>query len=265
MSAKKMQKKGDAPLAAVSGVEAVHYLRDQLRLHRALGIDAYPIGDDIKRFMDQTARKPSRPGDSPVRQAGGGGAEGVDLNQLRQEMTTCTLCHLAENRIGTIQGCGNTSCRLMVVGDWSNQSEDDYNPDVLFSPAEDEMLWKMMTAINLSREDVFVTNCVKCCPKPGQRPDDRCEKSCFSYLEREIATGRPRVICTMGEVAARVVTGSRSPFTRLRGKFMEYRYQQTGTTAVMVTFHPRFLLQFEEMKKAPWLDLQAVQQRLAEP
>ena len=266
MSAKKTNEMQEQQSKSLTGIDAVRQVRNQLKIHEAMGIKEYPLNADMVRFLELTDRRAGVPGQSTavLPKSVIKTKQGVDLELLRQEMTSCTLCHLSANKLGTVQGFGNNSCRLMVIGDWSQQEKNDFSKDVVFGPEEDVMFWKMMTAIELAREEVFVTNCIKCCPGNDHSPDTQCEKSCFSFLEREIAAVKPDVICAMGDVAAKIITNSLEPLTRLRGKFGRYRYEPAQNIIVMPTFHPRFLLKIPDMKKATWLDLQAVKRRLEE-
>ncbi len=266
MSSKKVAEKKRPDSAHI-----MRALRSQMKLHLALGISEYPAGADLDRFLASPDRKASGLQGEEASVPGGGLSSmpgqamekgGKNLDLLRREMRSCTRCPLYQDRLGSVVGTAGQSCRLMVVGDWSLQEKKNYSPEILFGPGEDAMLWKMMQAIHLSPETVAVTNCLKCCPGDGAVPDSTSEKSCFSFLEREIALTGPRIICAMGEVAARQLTGSREPLSRLRGRFVRYRYQSGHEVAVMPTYHPRFLLQNEDMKKATWLDLQAVAKRL---
>lgn len=250
----------------LTGIDAVRHIRNLLRFHEALGIKEYPINSDMTRFLERTVRKPGVPSLPAAKEQKTAvtSKKGVNIELLRQEMSSCTLCRLAENKLGTVQGTGDKDRRLMLVGDWSQQGKNDFNKDIVFGPEEDVMLWKMVAAIKLTREQVFVTNCIKCCPGEDTVPDPGCEKSCFSFLEREVAAVQPDVICAMGESAARIITGSNEPLTRMRGKFRGYRYEPAHKIVVMPTFHPRFLLKFPDMKKATWNDLQAIKRRLEE-
>lgn len=247
----------------------LYHIRSLMRFHRALGIDTYPRNADLDRFMAQgrsevgaVPKSKQRSGHAdPAAPAEDGSAL---LEGLQQEIFSCTNCRLAANRLGSIPGQGEAGCRLMVVGDWSAQVGP-FRDSVLFGPDEDLMLWKMMAAIGLGPDEVYVSNCIKCCPGTGSPPDSECMQSCFSFLSREITAVRPAVIFAMGEVAARMLTGSREMLVRLRGKLAAYRYDPSVPARVMPTFHPRFLLHNPEMKKATWKDLQAVKHRLAEP
>jgi DNA polymerase len=246
-------------------------LRQQLRFQQALGISVFPLNDDVRRFlklteipagkgvptMVRTGTQRTSPLSRPEEKVSGPAVLAV----LQKEVAQCTLCRLAAGRQGTFPGRGSAGSQLMVVGDWSSQ-EQGGNPEILFGPDEDSMLWKMMEAIALRPEEVYVTNILKCCPGVDQVPDQECLESCFSYLVREIVAVRPRLICAMGDLAVRMLVGSRETLFRLRGRFATYRYQSTGPIPVMPTFHPRYLFANPEMKKATWNDLQAIRRRL---
>ncbi|MDW7771552.1 MAG: uracil-DNA glycosylase [Desulfobulbaceae bacterium] len=254
---------------ALPGGRLIAVLRSRLKFHAAMGIDHYPANSDLQRFFELTDGKTGVPagkltaGEAVLPLCGDGGDGGQEkLALLRQEAAGCRLCHLSGEKAGTVCGAGSPAAAFMVVGDWSLQRKDDFIPDVCFGPDEDVMLWNMMAAIDLRKDDIFVTNCMKCCPGGQAAPDSRSEKSCFTFLEREIALVRPAIICAMGDIAARMLTGSSEPLSRLRGKFVRYRYQSKHELFVMPTYHPRFLLRHSEMKKAAWLDLQAIRKKL---
>ncbi|MHB8809607.1 MAG: uracil-DNA glycosylase [Desulfobulbaceae bacterium] len=252
-------------------VTTLRDLRQLLRFQQAMGIIEYPLNEDVRRFLQYTA-SPSR---KDVQGSAGTAAAGpasltltteepsgtAILAAMSREVAQCTLCCLAASRLGTVPGRGTSSSRLMVIGDWSVQTHG-CNPGTLFGPDEDNMLRKMMEAIALPPDEVYVTNILKCCPGAGQVPDQECRESCLSYLVREIGAVRPRLICAMGELAVKMLVGSTEPLFRLRGRFALYRYQSTAAIPVMPTFHPRYLLANPEMKKATWKDLQAIKRRL---
>lgn len=247
-------------------------LRGQLKYHEALGIGSYPVTDDLQRFFELTDSKmkilsglqqSQYKNEIEPRITGQSARKQDKPDFLRQEISSCTLCHLSQQKSGIVPGTVNQAPSLMVVGDWSQQGKDVFSQEIMFGPEEDAMLWRMMAAIDLKPEDIYVTNCLKCCPGEGVVPDSASEQSCFSFLEREIAMLKPGIICAMGELATRMLTGSTEPLARLRGRFIKYRYQSKQAIFVVPTYHPRFLLQQQEMKKATWLDLQAIKKRLA--
>lgn len=247
-------------------------LRNTIKFHASLGIEVYPRSEELHRFIELTDRGKisvlSGLLNPPENNRESGAVksklpDGEDLECINREAANCSRCHLFEKKQGSIPGGGNQSCSLMIVGDWSRQQKRNFSERIFFGLNEDVMLWKMMAAIGLKPEDIYVTNCLKCCPGEGVRPDEASEKSCFSFLEREIALTNPKIICAMGEVATKALTGSSKPLARLRGKFIKYRYQAQHPIYVIPTYHPEFLLKHQEMKKATWHDLQAIQKSLA--
>ncbi len=173
------------------------------------------------------------------------------------------MCPLASARQGLVPGRGAVGSPLLVVGDYSGQ-ESGFSADTLFGAAEDTMLRNMMRAIGLTEEDVYVTNTIKCCPESAELLEIESVHRCREHLLREIELVRPQVICAMGEWAVRSVLGSEESVFRLRGRFHRFGTDNDAADPlqVAVTFHPRFLLKNEGLKKAAWQDLQMIQRRL---
>ncbi len=271
MSAKKSTANSQQTRPRKALARLVRELGNVLRFHLALGINEYPGSSGLRRFLQKRAAKVEtpRPGrvaapvKAPRPRTEPGEPAGIRLQGLGREIASCAFCPLAAGRLGIVPGSGGESSALMVVGDWSLQEKDHFSPAIIFGLDDDALLVRMMAAIGLQPGDIYVTNCVKCCPPPGHDPDRACLEACFSFLEREIAAVRPRVICAMGDMAAMMLLGRGEPLVRLRGRFYQFRYQAGSPVAVMPTFHPRFLRRHKEMKKGTWLDLQAIQRRLA--
>ena len=240
--------------------DTLRNLRDTLRYHKAIGIEEYPNNQSVQRFLEVQDHL----GNYQEHRVGKGNEDnipGQGIDSIEKEIKMCSLCQLSQNSIGRIAGKGKVGSRLMIVGDWSSQFKI-FSGDTLFGQEEDVMLWKMMAAIGMQPEHVYVTNCLKCCPSDAGIINGKCEQSCFSFLAREIAAVKPGVICAMGDMAVRVLTGRQEPLSRLRSRFGNYRYQSGRIVKVMPTFHPRFLLQHQEMKKATWNDLLLIKKQL---
>ena len=250
-------------------------LRTCLHFHQQMGIERYPLTPELRQCLHSKSREsepkqrdvakppvspPVRPAQARPVPRGGGAAQ---LIKLRQDIADCRMCGLASARQGVVPGSGAAGSSLLVAGDYSCQDAD-FSAATLFGTAEDAMLWNMMRAIGLTPEDAYVTNAVKCCPLPTGLPGDESAQRCRGHLVREIELVRPRVICAMGETAARLLVGGDESVFRLRGTFHQYRLagETGGTLPVMVTFHPRFLLKNVEFKKAAWQDLQMIQRLL---
>jgi len=243
--------------------DVLYILRDVLRFHQAMGIEMYLNDQEVQRFLNRVDRPGAKRDEQSGYTAAETGAPVAGIDNLVDEINDCALCRLSRESSGRVPGRGRMGCRLMIVGDWSSQSGA-FSPGTLFGTAEDEMLWKMIAAIEMQADQVYVTNSLKCCPADSGTIDGKCEESCFSFLAREIAAVNPQVICAMGEIPVRMLMGRKEPLARLRGRFGSYRCKSGRSVPVMPTFHPRFLLEHQEMKKATWNDLLAIKRRLTE-
>jgi DNA polymerase len=244
-------------------------------MHQQLGIGDYPLTPELRACLAKKGKnqqvvaspthvlQPLPPPPSALPQSAAA-AEFPDRRaSLNREIAGCGLCALVARRQGQVMGAGTAAARLLIIGDYSQQT-DGFSPNTLFGAAEDAMLWKMMGAIGLVPDEVYVTNAVKCCPQVAQPPEQESALRCLAYLRREIELIRPQIICAMGEVAAHAVLGVSEPVVRLRGRFHRYAYggETDDRIQVMVTFHPRFLLEYGDMKPAAWKDLQMIQRQL---
>ncbi|MDH3347002.1 MAG: uracil-DNA glycosylase [Desulfobulbaceae bacterium] len=180
---------------------------------------------------------------------------------LKKEILSCGSCSNKHILAKPIQGIGSHTPRLMIIGDCTFAARNKDNK-LIMGPGEDEMLWKMMTAIGLTRNDVYVTNCIKC-PlielKDGGKPS---ASSCLSHLTKEIVAIAPPLILAMGELSTQLLLKTNEPLHRLRGRFRRYCPHEGISIPVLATYHPRFLLANEEMKKITWVDLQLIQSKL---
>jgi len=255
-------------------------IRTFLRFHGQMGIDSYPLTPALRQSLQETGLKgqeplgrqsaPARHRHIPSPPSPDAGtvfpAEATSecLGQLQGEVETCSLCGLAAVRQGRSYGGGTTMPHLLIVGDYCRRNTGSAEGRH-FGVAEDVMLWKMMQAIGLTPENVFVTNVIKCCLPEAIRPDETSLRSCRVFLHREIALLRPRIICAMGDMAAQILLGSHETVLRLRGRRHHYRCggDPSGEIPVMVTFHPRFLQEYPDLKKAAWEDLQKLQKHLS--
>lgn len=272
------------PVDPMALAQLAHQTRNLLAFHLEIGLNGYPATPELRQFLVRKqqpvparqrsgSRLGARPDPPPMqgRPAPGKSAKPVppspaisaesasrDLKIIGQELTDCRICPSATTV--KVPGQGSPTPRLFVIGDCFIGNEP--QKEVIWGTEEDDLFWKMMAAIGLDRQSVYVSNCVKCCRNKVITPDDESALRCFSYLERELLAIQPALICTMGDIATRLLLKNQSPLVRLRGRFHQYRYPQGNRARVMPTFHPRFLLEHEEMKRATWEDLQALQHQL---
>ena len=125
--------------------------------------------------------------------------------------------------------------------------------------AAGQLLNKIIGAMNLSREMVYIGNIVKCRPPGNRNPEPGEIQQCLPFLKRQLAVIRPRIICALGKVAAQVLMETDTPISRLRGQFHE-----AMGIPVMPTFHPAYLLRNPEKKREVWNDVQQIMKMLEE-
>jgi uracil-DNA glycosylase len=143
------------------------------------------------------------------------GSRREQLVSLYHEASECTRCPLAETRTKVVFGAGNADADLMFVGEAPGAEED--RQGLPFVGRAGALLNELLEGIGLTREDVFIANVLKCRP-PGNRDPQPLEiESCHPYLERQIELIRPAVIGTLGNFATKLITGSQTGITRVRG------------------------------------------------
>jgi len=180
------------------------------------------------------------------------------------EVRTCTRCGLHRGRHKTVFGEGNPDADLMFVGEGPGRDEDMSGRP--FVGRAGELLSKMIAAMGLGREDIFIGNVVKCRPPNNRAPQADEVDACWDYLVRQIEIIEPKVIVTLGNPATHALLDTRVGITRLRGSWQTLPMigEGVGGTAVMPTFHPAYLLRqyTVDNRKKVWSDLQKVMERL---
>lgn len=202
---------------------------------------------------------PVEPGVPPAATALAAAAgESVDalFARLSAEVASCRRCRLCEGRNRTVFGDGDPRARLMFVGEGPGAEED--RTGLPFVGRAGELLTKIIQAIQLERQQVYIANIVKCRPPGNREPQPDEVAACRGYLEAQIDAIRPRVLVALGRVAAQTLLGNDTPIGKMRGQWFEVR-----GVPVMVTYHPAALLRNPSLKRPTWDDLQQVRDRLA--
>ncbi|HKC59743.1 MAG TPA: uracil-DNA glycosylase [Myxococcales bacterium] len=179
----------------------------------------------------------------------------VSLESVRSEMGECTLCKLHKGRHTIVFGVGNPQARLMFVGEAPGEDEDLKGEP--FVGKAGQLLTKMIEAMGLGREDVYICNTVKCRPPNNRNPEPDELAACEPFLKGQLASVKPEAIVTLGKFAAQALLRDQTPITRLRGQWREYE-----GIPVMPTFHPAYLLRSPQEKGKVWDDLQSVMKKL---
>lgn len=182
------------------------------------------------------------------------------LNNLNSQISSCRKCDLCQTRKRTVPGEGNPDANLMFIGEAPGASEN--NTGQPFVGRAGKLLTKMINAMNLDRNDVFITNILKCRPPNNRDPKQIEIEMCWPYLFDQIKLIKPKIICTLGGPASKTILQTKESISRLRGKF--YRFPPLQEILVMPTFHPAYLVRTPREKPKAWEDLQKIMRKLHE-
>jgi DNA polymerase len=181
----------------------------------------------------------------------------VLLQAVREDIGDCQRCRLSSTRKTIVFGQGNPNARLMFVGEAPGADEDEQG--LAFVGKAGQLLTKIIEAIGMRRDDVYIVNVLKCRPPQNRNPEPDEVLSCQPFLERQIDAIRPTVLVGLGKFGAHWLLKTAEPITRLRGRLGQYR----GIT-VMPTYHPAYLLRNPGAKKEVWEDMKVVRALLNE-
>jgi DNA polymerase len=186
-------------------------------------------------------------------------AAGLDWPELESRVASCVLCDLHATRTNTVCGAGNRHADWMVIGEAPGADEDKQGEP--FVGRAGELLTAMLQAIGLKREQVYITNILKCRPPQNRDPRPDEVQCCLPYLRRQIELVQPKVILAIGRVAAQNLVERDEPMKAMRGQ--RFEYDDTGIP-VVVTYHPAYLLRSPGEKRKAWQDLQFAMRLYAE-
>jgi uracil-DNA glycosylase len=224
--------------------------REEPRVALTSGADAGPeagAATSLESAGEPVSAEPA--GDSPITPASP--TEALDL--LRADIgplcVRCKLCELGRTRV--VFGVGNPKARLMFVGEAPGEDEDRQGEP--FVGRAGQLLTRIIEAISLTRDQVYIANVIKCRPPGNRNPEPDEVSACEPFLFQQIAIIKPRVIVALGKFAAQCLLRTTEPITRLRGREFEYR----GATLIP-TFHPAYLLRNPSSKREVWEDMKKV-------
>ena len=232
-------------------------LRQQLKTDRLLGLQSAPMQMPAAVTGGVVAETAQRSADAPDK--------GERLRVLDESSVQgCTKCGLSEGRTQTVFGQGSATARLVFVGEAPGFEED--RQGKAFVGRAGQLLTKMIVAMGLSREEVFICNVLKCRP-PGNRDPHADEiLACSSYLREQLSIIDPEVLVALGSPAAKTLLNTAQSIGKLRGRFHDYFLSgETGvgkSIPLMPTYHPAYLLRSPSEKSKTWEDLQMVMARL---
>lgn len=173
------------------------------------------------------------------------------LEPIRQQALVCQACRLSKTRHTVVFGEGSLEAQLLFVGEGPGQEEDRQGRPFVGSAGE--LLNKIIQAMGMKREDVYIANVVKCRPPMNRVPEPDEVEACAGYLTAQLNIIQPKVICALGRTAATALLKTDAPLGQLRGQTFQWQ-----GIPVVVTFHPAYLLRNPPAKSLVWQDMQRV-------
>ena len=170
------------------------------------------------------------------------------LESYRLEICECQICPLGQTRTNFVFGSGTADAGIMFIGEAPGADED--RQGVPFVGKAGQLLTKIIEAMGLSREQVYICNVLKCRPPGNRDPKPEEIAACEPYLKRQIEMVRPRIICTLGRISTQALLKTGAPMRSLRGTLHEYE-----GIPLIATYHPAALLRNPEWKRGTWEDM----------
>ena len=181
----------------------------------------------------------------------------IGWDEIESAVRECDACRLCDERHSAVPGEGRRDADIMLIGEGPGEQED-LSGRPFVGPAG-QLLDKMLNAIGLKREDVFICNVVKCRPPHNRTPERDEAEACLPYLRAQVALVRPRIIILLGATAARNAISPDIRITRDRGAWFE-----KDGVYLIITYHPSALLRDTSLKRAAWDDFKSVKDKAIE-
>ncbi len=178
------------------------------------------------------------------------------INKLKNTVLNCHLCTLSKTRKNTVFGEGDINSSLFFIGEGPGVSEDETGRPFV-GRAGDLLVKIIENVLELQREEVYISNIVKCRPPNNRVPTQEESNECLPYLLKEIDIINPKIIVTLGATAYRYLTGDKTPISKIRGEIIEL-----NNIKIIPTFHPSYLLRNPSAKKFVFLDMKKVKNLL---
>lgn len=228
-----------------------HELAEHLRYFQDLGVTGISWDPAWRRRGSEAAGLPI-----PVALAR---SPAEVLAAIREDIGECTRCKLhGLGRRQIVFGVGNPAADLMFVGEAPGADEDVQG--IPFVGRAGQLLTKIIEAIGLTRDDVYIANVIKCRPPDNRNPEPDEVETCEGFLFQQIDSIKPKVVVALGTFAAKALLKTQDPISRLRGRVYEYRGAK-----LIPTFHPAFLLRSPDRKRDVWEDMKKVRALLQDP
>ena len=181
------------------------------------------------------------------------------LLALKKKINSIENCKLKENSKKVILGDGNPNSPILLIGESPGKEEDDAG--LSFQGDVGELLNKMLAAINIQREKIYLTYAINFRPPDDRKPTNKEIDRYSIYLKEHVSIINPKIIILMGSTAMESITGTRNKISNERGKWKEI-ILKSKTYPIMVTFSPSYLMRFPDFKKYSWEDLKKIKKKI---
>ncbi|MBI3811583.1 MAG: uracil-DNA glycosylase [Nitrospirae bacterium] len=245
-------------------------LRTYIQMYREWGLEGISVNLNIEKPASKASERGRLHPAVPVEGATRAPmiiSKSAALAALRTEIGDCTRCKLHTGRTHLVFGTGDPEAGLMFVGEAPGEDED--RQGLPFVGKAGQLLTRIIEAMGLKRESVYIANIIKCRPPRNRNPEPDEIASCSPFIQRQIEILRPKVVCALGSFAARTLLGTGQKISQLRGRFHDLPILSSdGSTAgikVMPTFHPAYLLRNPDDKKRVWEDMKMIMRELNLP
>lgn len=175
----------------------------------------------------------------------------VQLSLVKNQVSNCQKCPLGKMRTNSVFGSGNINAKLVFVGEAPGRDEDIQG--MPFVGEAGMLLTKIIEAMGIKRDDVYICNILKCRPPQNRNPLPEEISVCIDYLYAQIDMIKPKIICGLGKFASQALLRTEAPISKLRGNWREYR-----GIKFMPTYHPAYLLRNPGDKKLVWQDMKKI-------
>ena len=221
---------------------------------------ALKLAASVRDKSKSRAPRPQQPAPSTqtslFAESGPASVRDSSLEEVREDLGDCRRCTLCQDRTHIVFGSGNPQARLVFVGEGPGADED--RQGLPFVGRAGQLLTRMIEAIQMRRDEVYICNVVKCRPPKNRTPLEEEVAACSPFLDRQLAVLQPEVVCCLGLTAAQTLLQVRTSIGRLRGKIHSFRGAQ-----LVATYHPAYLLRNPAAKRDVWEDLKKIRSLLS--
>ncbi len=182
----------------------------------------------------------------------------IKLDQLKKSLNDLKNCDLKKKAKNLVFCDGNPKSKIMLVGEAPGANED--QEGLPFVGRAGLLLDKMLAAINLDRNKVYISNIVNYRPPENRRPTDGEIKRYLPFITKHIEIINPKILVLLGSTAMNALIGNDIVISKMRGKWIEKKFGSC-TTSVIITFHPAFLMRQPAQKKMAWIDLKMIRDK----